>query len=69
MPCPASSNRPTSTEASTATTPPASTSPVTTTAFAARTAVRRGIAASVTRIIPLLYSLLIMSTARTATTA
>ena len=37
-------------------------------AFAARTVVRRGIAARVVRIMPLLYSPLIASTATTATT-
>ena len=39
------------------------------TALAARTVVRRGIAARVVRIMPLLYSPLTASTARTATTA
>ena len=42
--------------------------PVTRAAFAARTVVRRGIAASVVRIMPLLYSPLIASTATMATT-
>ena len=49
--------------------PATSTRLVTTTALAARTVVRRGIAASVTRIMPVLYSPLIASTASTATTA
>ena len=60
---------PASTHASTAMAPEASTSPVRMAALAASTVVRRGIAASVIRIRPVLYSLLIMSTARMATTA
>src|SRR6266540_634139 len=62
-------SRPASTDPRTATAPAASTNPLTTTALAARTVVRRGIAARVTRIMPELYSPLIASTARMATTA
>src|ERR1700730_6062889 len=47
----------------------ASTRPVTTAALAARTTVRRGMADSVMRIMPVLYSLLMASTATMATTA
>src|SRR5271169_746669 len=49
--------------------PAASTRPERTAALAARTTARRGIAAKVMRIMPVLYSLLIASTATTATTA
>src|SRR5260370_41510806 len=60
---------PASTDPNTATAPVTSTSAVTRIALAASTAWRRGIAASVTRIMPVLYSLLITSTARIAITA
>ena len=49
--------------------PAASTRPVTMVALAASTVTRRGIAVRVMRIMPVLYSLLITSTARMATTA
>ncbi len=47
----------------------ASTEPVTVAALAARTVHRRGIAVRVVRIMPVLYSALIASTARMATMA
>ena len=53
----------------TATAPATSTSAASRIALAASTACRLGIAASVTRIMPELYSLLTVSTARIATTA
>src|SRR5581483_1369669 len=53
----------------TPTVPEQSTTPPSTAALAASTVVRRGIAARVVRIMPVLYSSLITSTARTATTA
>ena len=62
-------SRPASTDASTPTVPAASTRPVSTAALATSTVIRRGIAVSVTRIMPVLYSPLIASTARMATTA
>src|SRR5262252_5697565 len=61
-------SRPASSDPRMARVPAASVRPVTRTAFAARTVVRRGMAARVVRIMPLLYSLLIASTATTATT-
>ena len=69
MPWPGRMICPASTQPRTATAPAASTSPVKTAALAARTVARPGMAASVTRIMPVLYSPLIMSTARMATTA
>jgi hypothetical protein len=68
-PFPGSTSRPTSRQPATASTEPASTRTVTTAAFAASTADRHGIAVKVVRIIPVLYSLPIASTARTATAA
>ncbi|HEX9352831.1 MAG TPA: hypothetical protein VF933_03285 [Streptosporangiaceae bacterium] len=59
---------PASTEPNTATAPAASTSAASRIALAS-TACRLGIAVSVTRIMPELYSLLTVSTARIATTA
>src|SRR5271165_3835446 len=61
--------RPASTDPATARAPAASTRPATRTALAVSTADRRGIAVSVVRIMPVLYSPLIASTARMATTA
>ena len=49
--------------------PAASTRPVMTAALAARTMPRRGMAVKVTRIMPLLYSLLTAAAARMATMA
>jgi hypothetical protein len=68
-PLPGRMNRAASTEHSTAAVPAASTTPVTTVALAARAVARRGTAVSVIRIMPLLYSPVIISTARTATAA
>src|SRR5260370_37045249 len=62
-------SRPASRDPATATVPAASTTPMRTAALAARTVTRRGIAVRVTRIIPVLYSPLIASTARIATIA
>ncbi len=55
--------------ASTATVPAIRTSALSTAAFAARTVCRRGIAASVSRIMPVLYSPVIVCTASIATIA
>src|SRR5271166_2709211 len=68
-PWPGRMTRPASTDPPTAMVPVASTRPATRTALAASTADRRGIAVSVMRIMPVLYSPLIASTARMATTA
>ncbi len=68
-PWPGRMSRPASTQPSTATVPAASTAPLRITALAASMADRRGTAASVVRIMPLLYSPLMTSTARTATAA
>ena len=62
-------SRPASTEPRTAAVPAASTRPIRMAALAARTVIRRGMAAKVIRIMPVLYSLLITSTARMATMA
>ena len=62
-------NRPAAREPRTASAAVAATTPVTMTALAARTPVRRGNAVSVTRTIPVLYSLPITSTASMAMTA
>jgi hypothetical protein len=69
MPCPSSSSRPLITEASTATAPVARVAAPTTAALAASTCHRRGIAVSVSRIIPVLYSPLTAVTATIATMA
>ena len=68
-PLPGRRSRPASSDPSTAIVPAATTRPVTTAALAVSTVDRRGIAASVVRIIPVLYSPLTTSTARMATTA
>ena len=68
-PRPGRISRPASTEASTPAAPAASVSPATATALAPSTPRRRGMAVSVVRIMPVLYSPLIASTARMATTA
>ena len=68
MPWPRSMICPARTHPSTAIAPAVRTRAVRIAALAASTVVRRGIAASVTRIMPVLYSLLIISTARMATT-
>ena len=67
MPCDDSSSRPASTEPSTPTSDAARVSPATMIAFDSSTTKRRGIAVSVTRTIPLLYSPPTASTASTAT--
>ena len=69
MPCRPSSSPPASTEASTATAPVARVTALTTAALAASTRHRRGVAASVRRIIPVLYSPLTTVTATIATMA
>ena len=62
-------SRPASTQPATAIVPAASTRPAITAALAASTAVRRGMAVNVTRIIPVPYSPLIAVAARMTTTA
>ena len=62
MPRPGRISRPASTEPSTAKAPAAKTGPVRMAALAASTVARLGIAASVTLIMPVLYSLLTTST-------
>src|ERR1700691_5360936 len=69
MPLPARISRPATRLPATATTAAARTRPVSTAALAVSIVQRRGVAVSVTRIMPVLYSPLITSTASTATTA
>src|ERR1700689_1700645 len=69
MPLPGRISRPASRDTPTATTPDRQARPDRTVPLAASTAVRRGTAANVTRIIPVPYSPLIASTATMAITA